>query len=112
MNADILQYVHCIFKAINTVAISQLEQKETLDKDMLERIAKILKVPAEAFRYFSEESAINVISSTFHNNSSTSVNNNSFLTRLINISKRSKKSRNCMKDYSWWKERKMLCLRK
>jgi transcriptional regulator with XRE-family HTH domain len=51
-------------------AISQLEQKEALDKDMLEKIAAILKVPVEAIRNFDEQSAINIISSTFHDNAS------------------------------------------
>lgn len=45
--------------------ISQLEQKEALEPDMLERIAKILKVPAEAIKNFNEEKAINIISNTF-----------------------------------------------
>ena len=61
---------------ISQQAISSLEQKETLDKDMLERIAKILKVPAEAFRHFSDEAAINFMASTFNDNSSATVNNN------------------------------------
>ena len=56
-------------------AISALEQKEALDKDMLEKVAKALKIPAEAIKSFSEETAINVISSNFHDNSSI-VNNN------------------------------------
>ena len=50
-------------------AVSQLEQKEALDKDMLEKIAAVLKVPVEAIRNFDEEKAINIISNTFHDNS-------------------------------------------
>jgi len=49
-------------------AISSLEQKEALDKDMIEKVAKALKVPAEAIRNFSDETAINIISNTFHDN--------------------------------------------
>lgn len=49
-------------------AVSALEQKEALDKDMLEKIANILKVPAEAIKNFSDEVAINIISNTFHDN--------------------------------------------
>ena len=48
---------------------------EALDKDILEKVAKALKVSAEAIKSFSEETAINVISSTFNDNSSI-VNNN------------------------------------
>ena len=33
-------------------AISALEQKEALDKDMLEKIAAVLKVPVEAIKNF------------------------------------------------------------
>ena len=48
---------------------------EALDRDILEKVAKALKVSAEAIKSFSEETAINVISSTFNDNSSI-VNNN------------------------------------
>lgn len=48
-------------------AISALEQKEALDKDMLEKIAAVLKVPVEAIKNFDEEKAINFIANTFHN---------------------------------------------
>ena len=51
-------------------AISQLEQKEALDTEMLEKISKALKVPVEAIKNFDEQAAINVISSTFHDNAS------------------------------------------
>ena len=48
-------------------AVSALEQKEALDRDMLEKIAGILKVPAEAIKSFSEEAAVNIIASTVNN---------------------------------------------
>jgi transcriptional regulator with XRE-family HTH domain len=47
-------------------AISQLEQKEALDADMLEKIAAVLKVPVEAIKNFDEAAAVNIISNTFH----------------------------------------------
>ena len=49
-------------------AISALEQKEALDKDMLEKIAGILKVPVAAIKEFNEDATINIISSTLHDN--------------------------------------------
>jgi transcriptional regulator with XRE-family HTH domain len=49
-------------------AISQLEQKEALDKEMLEKISFILKVPVDAIKNFDEQAAINVISNTFNEN--------------------------------------------
>lgn len=57
-------------------AISALEQKEALDKDMLEKVAKALKVPAEAIKKFNEESVINNISCTFNDNAANNVNYN------------------------------------
>ncbi|WP_031527706.1 helix-turn-helix domain-containing protein [Dyadobacter crusticola] len=49
----------------NQQKISLLEQKEKIDNDILEQVAAILKIPAEAIRNFDEEQAINVISNTF-----------------------------------------------
>ncbi len=46
-------------------AISALEQKEALDKDMLEKVAKALKVPADAIKNFSEEIALSNIQNNF-----------------------------------------------
>jgi len=62
-------------------AISALEQKEALDKDMLEKIAAVLKVPVEAIKNFDEMAAINIISNTFNNNSHDS---SSFYSSAIN----------------------------
>lgn len=47
-------------------AVSAMEQKEALDRDMLEKIANVLKVPAEAIKNFRDETAIHIISNTFH----------------------------------------------
>jgi transcriptional regulator with XRE-family HTH domain len=52
----------------NQQKISLLEQKEKIDSDILERVAAILKIPAEAIRNFDEEQAINIISNTFTEN--------------------------------------------
>ena len=49
-------------------AISQLEQKEALDADMLDKIAQALKIPAEAIKNFDEEKANNFFN-TFNDNS-------------------------------------------
>ena len=45
--------------------VSILEQKEALDKDMLEKIAKVLKVPAEAIKNYNDDTAVNIITNTF-----------------------------------------------
>jgi transcriptional regulator with XRE-family HTH domain len=48
--------------------ISILEQKETIEPDILEQVAKILKVTPEAIRNFNEEAAFNFINN-FNDNS-------------------------------------------
>lgn len=50
-------------------AISQLEQKETLDAPMLDKVAKALGVTTDVIKNFKEEAAINIMSSTLHDNS-------------------------------------------
>ncbi|QRI50339.1 helix-turn-helix transcriptional regulator [Elizabethkingia anophelis] len=52
----------------NQKKISLLEQKESVEKDILEQVAKILKVPTEAIENFDEEQAVNLISCTFSDN--------------------------------------------
>lgn len=55
-------------------AVSALEQKEALDKDMLDKIAAILKVPAEAIKNFDEQGALNIISNTFTSQDTSTLN--------------------------------------
>jgi len=43
-----------------------LEAKETIEPEILEQVAKVLKVSAEAIKNFSEDAAVNIISNTFH----------------------------------------------
>ena len=49
----------------NQKKISLLEGKETIEPEILEEVAKALKVPVEAIKNFDEERAINIISNTF-----------------------------------------------
>ncbi|MGE8555333.1 MAG: XRE family transcriptional regulator [Chryseobacterium jejuense] len=49
----------------NQKKVSLLEQKETVESDILAQVAKILKVPAEAIENFNEEQAVNVIANTY-----------------------------------------------
>lgn len=59
--------------------VSLLEQKETIEPDVLEQVAKILKVPADAIKNFSEDAAINVISNTWYNQDNVSLQDQSGL---------------------------------
>lgn len=45
--------------------ISMLENKEIIDAASLDELAAALKVPAEAIKNFTEETAVNIISNTF-----------------------------------------------
>ncbi|MCF0053452.1 helix-turn-helix domain-containing protein [Dyadobacter sp. LJ53] len=69
----------------NQQKISLLEQKEKIDSDILEQVAAILKIPAEAIRNFDEDQAINIITNTYHDHSSNNSNDNSFNQGTINL---------------------------
>jgi transcriptional regulator with XRE-family HTH domain len=58
----------------NQKKISLLEQKETVESDILAQVAQILKVPAEAIENFDEEQAVNIISNTFTSNDTSTLN--------------------------------------
>ncbi len=50
----------------NQKKVSILEQKENIEEDLLEQVAKALKVPVDSIKNFDESAAINIISNTFH----------------------------------------------
>src|SRR5690242_6848393 len=58
----------------NQQKISLLEQKETIEPELLEQVAKILKVNSEAIKNFDEEAATTYIN-TFNDNSTGAFNN-------------------------------------
>ncbi len=49
--------------------VSLLEQKESIDRQVLEQVAAALKVPVEAIQNFDEDKVINIISNTFNDQS-------------------------------------------
>ncbi len=49
----------------NQRKISLLEQKEVIESDLLEQVAKVLKVPVEAIKSFDEEQVVNIVTNTF-----------------------------------------------
>ncbi|KEO75240.1 helix-turn-helix transcriptional regulator [Anditalea andensis] len=49
--------------------ISLLEQRETIESDILRQVSDILRVPVEAIQNFDEEQAVNIISNTFNDQS-------------------------------------------
>lgn len=50
----------------NQQKISLLEQKETIDEDLLNQVSKVLKVPMEAIKNFDEESALSNIQNNYN----------------------------------------------
>ncbi len=70
----------------NQKKVSMLEQKETIDETLLQQIAAVLKIPAEAIKNFDEEKAVNFISSTFNDNAvGVIVNNYNPLDQIIKL---------------------------
>lgn len=53
----------------NQRKISLLEQKEVIEPEVLEQVAKALRVPVDAIKNFDEEQAVNIISNTFNDSS-------------------------------------------
>jgi len=54
--------------------ISQLEAKEKVEDDILEHVARILKISPEAIQRFDEEHALNIISNTFTSHDTSTLN--------------------------------------
>jgi len=53
----------------NQKKVSLLEAKEEIETDVLEQVAKVLKVPSEAIKNLDDDQAVNIISSTFNDHS-------------------------------------------
>jgi transcriptional regulator with XRE-family HTH domain len=56
-------------------AISQLEQKEVLDKAALQKVSKALGVSEEVIENFNDEAAVNIVANTINNHDQASVIN-------------------------------------
>lgn len=47
--------------------VSLLEAKEEIDEDILDHVAKVLNVPREAIKSFTDDAAVNIIANTVNN---------------------------------------------
>ena len=47
-------------------AVSDMENKALIGDEILERVAKVLRIPVEAIKNFNDEAAVNVIANTFN----------------------------------------------
>ncbi len=54
---------------VSQATLSGYEKKDKLEQDILDKIAKALDIPVEAITELEQGTAINIISSTFHDSS-------------------------------------------
>ncbi len=69
---------------ISQQSVSHMEQSETVEDEILEKVAVILGVSTEGIKNFSEEAVFNIINNTFKDSSS---NNNNYLCTINPIEK-------------------------
>jgi transcriptional regulator with XRE-family HTH domain len=85
----------------NQKKVSLLEAKEEIEPQLLEQVAKVLKVPVEAIKNFDEQAAVNIISNTFQDfkdNAVANANHCTFnpLDKVIELYERMLKDKNEM----------------
>ena len=54
---------------VSQQTVSRLEYQEVIDNDMLNKIAKVLNLPVDAIKSYNDDIAVNIISSTFNEQS-------------------------------------------
>lgn len=50
---------------VSQQTVSRFEQTETLEDDILNKIAEALKIPVDAIKNFSDDTAISIVANTF-----------------------------------------------
>jgi len=63
---------------VSQATLSLYEKKEKLEPEILDKIAKVLDIPVEAITELEQGTAINIISSTLHDNSGSIFNQPTF----------------------------------
>jgi transcriptional regulator with XRE-family HTH domain len=58
--------------------ISKLEQKEVIDDETLEKVAKAMKLPVEAIKNLNDEATFKCIANNYHDNSSSVASENNY----------------------------------
>jgi transcriptional regulator with XRE-family HTH domain len=59
---------------VSQQTVSNLENSETIDEALLEKVAKALEVSVEGIKNFSEENVLNIISNVFTSNDTSTIN--------------------------------------
>lgn len=81
---DMKQEAMALELGISQQTVSAMENKETIERDLLEQVAKVLGVTPEAIENFSEDAVFNIIGNTFSDHSQ---NNNNYLCTLNPLEK-------------------------
>jgi len=59
---------------VSQQTVSQMEQAETVEDEVLEKVAAVLGVSAEAIKNYNDEAVLNIISNTFISNDTSTLN--------------------------------------
>ncbi len=81
---------------ISKQAVSKIERTEQMDDERLNEIAKVLGVSSNFIKNFSEQTAINIISSTLHDNAGSVFYNPTFnpIDKVVELYERMLKEKN------------------
>src|SRR5215813_4845001 len=66
-------------------AVSQLEQREVIDSDMLQQVSKALKIPVEAIKNFNDEATYNIFSNTYNDHASSINYTNNPIEKIVEL---------------------------
>ena len=69
----------------NQKKISLLEQKAVIEPELLDEVAKVLKVPSDAIKNFDEETAFNIIGNTYHDQASSVYYNFNPIDKMVEL---------------------------
>jgi transcriptional regulator with XRE-family HTH domain len=69
----------------NQRKVSLLEQKAVIEQELLDQVAKVLKVPADAIKNFDEETAFNIIGNTYHDHAASVYYNFNPIDKIIEL---------------------------
>lgn len=70
----IKQEALAIALGVSQQTVSNIENSETVEETMLEKVAKALEVSVEGIKNFSEETVLNIISNTFTSTDNSTLN--------------------------------------
>lgn len=69
----------------NQRKVSLLEQKAIIEPELLDQVAKVLKVPPDAIKNFDEETAFNIIGNTYHDHAASVYYNFNPIDKMVEL---------------------------